>query len=301
MSKYEIQVLDSYQNDTYADGHAASVYGQYPPPVNACLPPGEWQTFDIVFRRPHFRRDGGLASPARTTLIHNGMLVQDNVALMGPTSWLQHAPYTPHPDKLPLALQDHHNPVRFRNIWIRELPEGEASAPRPAEPDATVRLSANVLERYAGRYRTDEGSEFTITLEVGQMRARFYRPHPIDLVPYSPTEFALRGSAARLVFELRQDGRPQAFALHVGGSTRRVRRADYPRRHDNGLRRQRDRRRKHGLRSGECGGARESGAGQLCLDDPVQGPLSLSKAVSSGCGRRGRADPGAQNQSHAGH
>ena len=92
MSKYEIQVLDSYQDETYADGQAASVYGQYPPLVNACLPPGEWQAFDIAFRRPRFRRDGALEAPARVTVIHNGILVQDNVALWGLTNWLQHLP-----------------------------------------------------------------------------------------------------------------------------------------------------------------------------------------------------------------
>ncbi len=129
MSKYEIQILDSYQNDTYADGQAAAVYGQYPPLVNACLPPGQWQTFDIVFRRPRFHRDGRLASPARMTVIQNGVLVQDNVELWGPTHWLQHSPYEYHPDKLPLSLQDHGNPVRFRNIWLRELSERQEPGP----------------------------------------------------------------------------------------------------------------------------------------------------------------------------
>jgi hypothetical protein len=120
MGLYEVQVLDSYQNDTYADGQAAAVYGQYPPLVNACRPPGEWQTYDIVFRRPRFRPDGGLASAARVTVIHNGILVQDDVEPWGPTAWLQALPYTAHADRLPLAFQDHGNPVRFRNIWIRE-------------------------------------------------------------------------------------------------------------------------------------------------------------------------------------
>jgi len=109
----EVQVLDCYKNKTYADGMTAAIYGQYPPLVNACRPPGEWQTYDIIFRRPHFTKDGGLIRPALMTVFHNGILVQDNVELM--------VPYTMHPDKLPLSLQDHGNPVRFRNIWIREL------------------------------------------------------------------------------------------------------------------------------------------------------------------------------------
>ena len=106
---------------------------QYPPLVNACRPPGEWQTYDIVFRRPRFRPTARLASPARITVLHNGVLVQNNVEPCGPTAWLEAPPYTPHPEKRPLALQDHGNPVRYRNIWVRELPEG----PRPPAPLAT--------------------------------------------------------------------------------------------------------------------------------------------------------------------
>lgn len=123
MSLYEIQVLDSYQNKTYADGQAAAVYGQYPPQVNAARPPGEWQTYDIVFHGPHFTKDGKLARPARVTVLHNGVLVQDNVTLTGPTEHGQRPPYKPHAAKMPLGLQDHGDPVRFRNIWIRELHE----------------------------------------------------------------------------------------------------------------------------------------------------------------------------------
>jgi hypothetical protein len=121
MGLYEIQVLDSYQNDTYADGQAAAVYGQYPPLVNASRPPGEWQSYDIIFHRPHFGEGGKLVSPARMTALHNGVLVQDNVELTGPTEHKERPPYKVHPEKLPLKLQDHGNPVRYRNIWIREL------------------------------------------------------------------------------------------------------------------------------------------------------------------------------------
>ena len=121
MGLYEIQVLDSYKNKTYADGQAAAVYGQYPPLVNASRAPGQWQTYDIVFHGPHFNKDGKVLRPARVTVFHNGVLVQDNVELTGPTGHGKRPPYTPHAEKLPLALQDHDNPVRFRNIWIREL------------------------------------------------------------------------------------------------------------------------------------------------------------------------------------
>lgn len=121
MQKYEIQVLDNYNNTTYADGMAGAVYGQYPPIVNACRPPGEWQTYDIVFRRPRFGEDGELLQKAVFTVFHNGVLIQDHVQLTGPTEWKKRPPYSEHPDRLPISLQDHGNPVRFRNIWIREL------------------------------------------------------------------------------------------------------------------------------------------------------------------------------------
>lgn len=119
--KYEIQVLDSYNNVTYADGQAASMFGQYPPLVNASRPPGEWQTYDVIWHGPRFDGKGKLTRPAHITVFHNGVLVQDDVTLSGPTAFKKRPPYTPDPVKMPLALQDHEFPVRFRNIWIREL------------------------------------------------------------------------------------------------------------------------------------------------------------------------------------
>jgi len=121
MGKYEIQVLDSFKNKTYADGQAAAVYGQYPPLVNASRPPGQWQTYDIFFHAPRFDAAGKLLRTARVTVLHNGVVVQDNVALTGPTQHGERPPYEAHPDRLPMALQDHGDPVRFRNIWFREL------------------------------------------------------------------------------------------------------------------------------------------------------------------------------------
>lgn len=125
MGRYEVQILDSYMNETYADGQAASLYGQHPPLVNASRPPGEWQTFDIIFRRPRFDADGKLVSPAIVTVFHNGVLVHDHAEMFGPTAHMARRPYEPHADRLPLVLQDHGQPVRFRNIWIRDLERGE--------------------------------------------------------------------------------------------------------------------------------------------------------------------------------
>lgn len=121
MGLYEVQVLDSYENKTYADGQASALYGQYPPLVNASRPPGQWQWYDIIFHGPRFDASGKLLRPARFTVFHNGVLVQDNVELTGPTAHGARPPYKAQPEKLPLALQDHGTPVRYRNVWIREL------------------------------------------------------------------------------------------------------------------------------------------------------------------------------------
>jgi len=121
MSRYEVQVLDSYQADTYADGQAGALYGQYPPLVNAVRPPGRWQTYDIVFHGPRFSSDGKVERPATATVLLNGVLVQDHAELKGTTAHNSPGVYKQHAEKEPLLLQDHGNPVRFRNIWIRPL------------------------------------------------------------------------------------------------------------------------------------------------------------------------------------
>lgn len=122
MNRYEIQVLDSYDNLTYPDGQAASVYAQYPPLVNASRAPGEWQSFNMIFRGPQFDPNGNLREPARVTVFHNNVLVHDNIPLIGSTGQSR-SPYQMHEDKGPIRLQDHRDKVRFRNIWVRELPE----------------------------------------------------------------------------------------------------------------------------------------------------------------------------------
>jgi hypothetical protein len=121
MGRYEVQVLDSYGSETYPDGQAAAIYGQYPPLVNAMRPPGEWNFYDVIFRRPRFDAGGNLLSPASMTVFHNGILVQDHVELTGPSGHRARPPYEAHEDRLPIHLQDHDHPTRFRNIWVREL------------------------------------------------------------------------------------------------------------------------------------------------------------------------------------
>lgn len=120
MGRYEIQILDSYKNLTYVNGQAASVYKQYAPLVNASRPPGEWQSFDALFYAPRFS-PSGVVTPARLTLFHNGVLVQNDVALRGPTTYRGQPKYEAHSDRLPITLQDHGSPVAFRNIWVRDI------------------------------------------------------------------------------------------------------------------------------------------------------------------------------------
>ena len=117
---YEIQVLDCYDNPTYADGTTAGIYGQYPPLVNACRKPGQWQSFDVVWVGPRFEGDK-LVRPARVTVFHNGLVVHHDQQLQGPTGHKRLAEYRPHPPTGPLMLQDHGDLVRFRNIWYRPL------------------------------------------------------------------------------------------------------------------------------------------------------------------------------------
>ena len=121
MKTYEVQILDSYDNRTYSNGQAGSVYKQHPPLVNAMRPPGEWNTYDIIFTAPRFNKDGMVISAARVTVIHNGVLVQNNVEIKGPTEYIGIPNYKAHEEELPFQIQDHGDLVSFRNIWVRRL------------------------------------------------------------------------------------------------------------------------------------------------------------------------------------
>jgi hypothetical protein len=131
MDRYELQVLDSYKDKTYFDGQASAIYKQTPPMVNAMRPPGEWNTYDIVWNAPKFKDDGSLESPAYITVLHNGVLTLNHFALQGHTLFTEVPRYDQH-GKLPIHLQDHGNPVRFRNIWVREIKPIEGKREREA-------------------------------------------------------------------------------------------------------------------------------------------------------------------------
>ncbi|MCK5650556.1 MAG: DUF1080 domain-containing protein, partial [Gemmatimonadetes bacterium] len=122
MERYELQVLDSYDNRTYSNGQAGAVYKQHIPMVNASRGPGEWQSYDVVFTAPRFAPEGTLISPAYMTVFHNGVLIQNQVEIHGSMAYIGLPEYEGHADREPLLLQDHNNPVSFRNIWVREIP-----------------------------------------------------------------------------------------------------------------------------------------------------------------------------------
>lgn len=216
MGLYEVQVLDSYENETYADGQAGAIYGQYPPLVNASLPPGEWQSYDIVFRRPRFREDGTVESPARITVLFNNILVQDAVEPWGPTTWLQNKPYKPGPEKLPLSLQDHGNPVLYRNIWLRELKETVDPVPPEATERKVVALSTDQLQKFVGEYGTVLGTFGRIELAGDQLQLHMETGQVLDLLPLSENELAPRWTAAKLVFDVK-DNQVKGFTMHLAG------------------------------------------------------------------------------------
>lgn len=126
---YELQVLDSYENKTYFDGQAGAIYKQTAPMVNAMRPPGEWNVYDVLWTAPRFEDDGSLKSPAYITVLHNGVVVLNHFEVLGDTPFNRAPEYHQHPPEQPIRLQDHGNPVRFRNIWIRPMKAPEGTRP----------------------------------------------------------------------------------------------------------------------------------------------------------------------------
>jgi hypothetical protein len=138
-NRYEVQVLDSYDNKTYFDGQCGSLYKQTPPMVNACRKPGEWQSYDILFTAPRFdeqSKETKVLKPGYVTVIHNGVCVQNHFELQGGTYYDKPASYQKHPLKQPIRLQNHGNPVKYRNIWIREIKPLEGKKPEGKQPEA---------------------------------------------------------------------------------------------------------------------------------------------------------------------
>jgi len=208
--RYEVQVLDSYQNKTYADGSAASVYGQYPPMVNASRGPGQWQTYDILYTAPRFEADGKLKSPARVTVFHNGVLVQNNAEITGPTGWVDRLPYSAHAEKQPIAFQDHGNPVRYRNVWVRELGQ-----PGRAE----YALSKELLDSYTGKYEgapdvLRNGDQLTVSL--GGVKLWFFAE--------SPTKFFCKTTDVQMEFKPGADGKATEMVWSMGGDEKTCKR-----------------------------------------------------------------------------
>jgi hypothetical protein len=209
--RYEVQVLDSYGNATYADGSAASVYIQYPPLANVCRPPGEWQSYDLVWTAPRFDETGRLRSPAYLTVFHNGVLVQNHVELTGPTGWLERRPYQAHPEKLPLALQDHGNPVRFRNVWVREL--GPPSRKEVTVPDS-------MLDRYTGEYRREPSDIVTVRRAPDGLLSVAFSGATFLMHAESPTRFFARTTDVQC--EFRFTDQEQVAILSVGEGAMRA-------------------------------------------------------------------------------
>ncbi len=224
MGEYELQVLDSYHADTYADGQAGAIYGQYPPLANASRPPGDWQAYDIAFRRPRFDDSGKLLEPARVTLIHNGILIQNNEELLGRTSWLQTLPYEAHPDKGPIQLQDHGHPVRFRNMWIRDLPDRPLPAAQDLARPQIVSLGREVLDSLTGEYSMGsrpDAPPVKISRGDGHLVVKLsFRPTPLVIEPISPTEFLMPHTDGRFTFQHDKEGRVTGALFKIADGER---------------------------------------------------------------------------------
>ncbi len=203
LDRYEVQVLDSFNNKTYADGSAGSIYIQYPPLVNACREPGKWQVYDIIYTAPRFDDAGKVLSPARFTVLHNGVLIQNNVELTGPTGWLTREPYRAHPEKQPISFQDHGNPVRFRNVWVRELG-------KPGKKEITV--ADAVLQKYIGTY--ENGAE--ISRQGNNLQLNFHGVRYV-LFAETPEKFFAKTTDVQCEFQFTDAEKAVIISVGEGG------------------------------------------------------------------------------------
>ena len=222
--RYEVQILDVWDNPTYADGRAGAIYGQFPPLADASLPPAEWQSYDVFFRMPRFGPDGAVLEEARMTVVHNGVVVQNNEVLPGTTIWLESLPYEPHGPG-PIQLQDHGSPVRFRNLWVRRLPERAAPPAGYADLEAATLTDAQ-RDRLVGTYDRVEGGQFVIErLGDGLGLSMPWRPGVLPIVPLSPTSLQLQNTAGRFEVDLEGD-RVTGLTFSMGGAEYRATRAE---------------------------------------------------------------------------
>ncbi len=215
MNAFELQVLDGYENPTNADTSAASIYGQYPPLVNASRRPGQWQSYDIIFRAPRFGDDGKLLERARMTALHNGVLVQDNSEILGPTSWLKHRQYAQGKTTGPIRIQDHGSPVRYRNIWIRRLAD-QRPLPKQPYPQTALKLSPEKQKRLIGTYPTGNQKEFHIFEKEGRVYCKLYGVR-MRMLAVSETEFTFEKTAGKITFQLSENGEVESANLQLDG------------------------------------------------------------------------------------
>jgi hypothetical protein len=229
MGQFEVQVIDSYKADTYADGQVGAIYGQYPPLFNAARPPGQWQSFDIAFRRPRFNQTAKLLEPARLTVFLNGILVQNNEELWGQTSWLEPTAYDPSVPRGPIQLQDHGHRVRFRNIWLRILPERPAPTLADLKRPDIIILTSDALDAYTGRFEVGpKPDDFRLSLkrEDGHLLLTLpHRPTPLRLDPVSDTLFIMPHTDGRLILQKDDQGRVTGALFQIGDGEEHLRRA----------------------------------------------------------------------------
>jgi hypothetical protein len=203
MDRYELQVLDSYDNETYFDGQASAIYKQTPPMVNATRPPGEWNTYDIVFTAPRFNDDGSLKKPAYITVLHNGVLTLNHFKIKGHTPFNEPPKYEKH-GKLPIHLQDHGNPVRYRNIWVREFKPIKGKQERepyfrdgdkewPVEKTSTA-IRGDVSIAGKPMERGDVTFKSTAATRIGRVRSGKFKIDNLQPAVYTVTVHAASGA-----------------------------------------------------------------------------------------------------------
>ncbi len=225
MGMYEVQILDNYENETYPDGQAASMYGQTPPLVNACRPAGEWQTYDIIFHRPRFSETGDVITPATMTVIHNGVLVQDHTQLTGPTTHRIRRAYHKHASRLPITLQNHSNPVRFRNIWIRDLEK--PCSDQKSYCDTEKGESEVDVSLFKGSYINEKTDEKAVINEKeGELILEYVTAKNIVLTPQAAQNFFAQTNQLQIHFNKDKEGKITGMRLIQYGKESRLKKIE---------------------------------------------------------------------------